>query len=80
MYAVSWMDNQGQLFLFGGYGMYQPNEGEKVGGRMNDLWRYNPSTNVWSWLGGSMQGDQSALADLTAPTFYPGKLHAMRKN
>ena len=47
--AVSWVDAGGNLWLFGGYGI-------KSGGYplyFNDLWRYNTSTNEWTWMGGS---------------------------
>ena len=42
--AVSWIDNKGNLWLFGGNndGMF-----------LNDLWEFNPSTNEWAWMGGS---------------------------
>ncbi len=44
--AASWVDSQGNLWLFGGY---VPNEGF-----YNDLWFYTPSTGYWTWAGGPM--------------------------
>ena len=41
--AGSWTDNTGDLWLFGGYN----------GGTWNDLWRYQISTNEWTWMKGS---------------------------
>ena len=48
-YAVSWTDSSGNLWLFGG------NNSSSVSGLtvLNDLWRYSPSTNLWTWMGGS---------------------------
>ena len=42
--AISWIDNHGCLWLFGGYGL---------GGRLNDLWKFNPTTQLWNWVAGS---------------------------
>jgi N-acetylneuraminic acid mutarotase len=47
--AVSWTDSSGHLWLFGGYG-YDANGTFNV---LNDLWEFNPSTNQWTWVGGS---------------------------
>jgi N-acetylneuraminic acid mutarotase len=47
--AVSWADSSGNLWLFGGMGY----DSTGVEGIMNDLWRYTPSTNEWTWMGGS---------------------------
>jgi len=48
--AVSWIDPQGKLWLFGGWG-YAP--GGSIGGRLNDLWEYDPATLEWAWVSGS---------------------------
>jgi N-acetylneuraminic acid mutarotase len=47
--AVSWLDSNGYLWLFGGEGF------DSVGeyGELNDLWNYNPSTGNWTWVSGS---------------------------
>lgn len=50
--ATSWTDNNGDFWLFGG------NDGcasDTTGGTalLNDLWEFNPSTNLWAWMGGS---------------------------
>jgi N-acetylneuraminic acid mutarotase len=46
--ASSWTDTSGNLWLFGGYG-YDATGGV---GRLNDLWRYTPGTNEWTWISG----------------------------
>ena len=42
-----WKDNVGKFWLFGG--------NDSHGGtdkKLHDLWRYNPFTNNWAWMGG----------------------------
>jgi hypothetical protein len=48
--AVSWKDSAGNFWLFGGYGY-----GQQAGyiGNLNDLWEYNLSAGVWTWISGS---------------------------
>lgn len=48
-YANTWADASGNLWLFGGMGY----DGSSNFGEMNDLWKYNISTNQWTWMGGS---------------------------
>ncbi|TMI66354.1 MAG: hypothetical protein E6H07_10780 [Bacteroidetes bacterium] len=47
--AVSWTDASGNFWLFGGEG-YSENHGYPY--LLNDLWKYNPSTNEWTWMKG----------------------------
>lgn len=49
MQAVSWVDATGKLWLFGGYGVPSPG----TFAPLNDLWRYDPATGLWAWMGGS---------------------------
>jgi len=47
--AAGWTDQSGNLWLFGGYGY-----GSAVGaGELNDLWKFSPSTQQWTWVGGA---------------------------
>jgi N-acetylneuraminic acid mutarotase len=48
-YAVSWADRSGNLWLFGGEG----NDSTNSNGGLNDLWRYNLSSGLWTWMSGS---------------------------
>lgn len=41
-------DSSGNFWLFGGYG-----EASASGGFLNDLWRFNPTDNTWTWIAGS---------------------------
>jgi len=49
--SVSWTDNSGNFWLFGGSG--EDSTGSGGGGDLNDLWEYSPSTNEWTWVSGS---------------------------
>jgi hypothetical protein len=46
---VAWVDNSGQVWLFGGYGF----DANGPGDGLNDLWEFNPSTTEWTWMGGN---------------------------
>jgi N-acetylneuraminic acid mutarotase len=46
--ASSWIDSAGNLWLFGGVGYGSTG----AAGDLNDLWRYSPSTNEWTWVSG----------------------------
>jgi len=48
----SWTDSSGNLWLFGGIG---------TSARLNDLWKFNPTTGSWTWVGGSNAGNASGV-------------------
>ncbi len=70
--AVSWIDQAGKLWLFGGYGA------DGSGGAdidLNDLWKYDPTTSNWTWISGSIIGDQAGVYGLKGtsdPSNVPG--------
>ncbi|HEV2327150.1 MAG TPA: kelch repeat-containing protein [Terracidiphilus sp.] len=45
-FAVSWSDNGGTLWLFGGYSASR-------GDYLNDLWEFSPANKAWTWVSGS---------------------------
>lgn len=49
--GYSWKDNQGNLWLFGGYGLDTVSGG---GQRFNDLWKYDIAINQWTFMKGDM--------------------------
>jgi N-acetylneuraminic acid mutarotase len=55
--SISWIDSAGNLWLFGGLGY---DASGKIG-RLNDLWRFSPSTGLWTWINGSNTVDASAV-------------------
>jgi N-acetylneuraminic acid mutarotase len=46
--AVSWKDANGNFWMFGGNG--KDENGNT--GLLNDLWKYTPATNLWTWMSG----------------------------
>jgi hypothetical protein len=46
--AASWTDAAGNLWLFGGDSL-----ASQTWEDFNDLWSYNPTTGLWTWVGGS---------------------------
>ena len=48
-YADAWVGKDGKIWIFGG----QAIDGKARLGLLNDLWRYDPETNVWTWMHGS---------------------------
>jgi len=58
--AARWTDSYGNLWLFGGWGI-DYNGVLGTAGELNDLWKFNPSTNQWTWMEGSNSGGQSGV-------------------
>src|SRR5258708_6100869 len=50
--AISWTDVNGKLWLFGGYGYHTSGLGY-----LNDLWKYDPVSNNWTWIKGDSISD-----------------------
>jgi N-acetylneuraminic acid mutarotase len=67
--ADAWTDSSGTFWLFGGLGF------DSQGGwsALNDLWQFNPSTKLWTWIGGSSTiarnggGQPTMYGDLGVP-------------
>lgn len=57
VYSTSWTDNQGRLWLFGGYGIGH----DGYYGKFNDLWRFDPGARVWTWVSGSKTRNVTAV-------------------
>lgn len=53
--VTCWPDNYGNFWLFGGYGWAASGTGSNGNQGLNDLWKYDPLTNNWTW----MKGDNS---------------------
>ena len=51
--AVSWVDEDGNLWLYGGIGYASSSSGY-----LNDLWKYTTTTGKWTWMKGSMDINQ----------------------
>lgn len=46
---ATWIDTSGNLWLFGGQGF----DSTGSWGELNDLWKFNPDSKVWTWMSGS---------------------------
>lgn len=44
-----WIDGEGNLWIYGGIGSNETSNYQSLG----DLWKYNITTNIWTWVGGS---------------------------
>ncbi|XP_074655365.1 uncharacterized protein LOC141908953 [Tubulanus polymorphus] len=59
--SLSWVDLNGDLWLFGGEGIdyLMPNfyRGDK---ELSDLWKYDVNREVWVWMGGLTKGEGRA--------------------
>ncbi len=58
--GYAWTDSNGNLWLFGGAGV---DSAPPTGGplQLNDLWEFNPSTKMWTWVGGSKTGNMAGV-------------------
>jgi hypothetical protein len=52
--CLSWTDSKGKFWLFGGEGFASGSYGF-----LNDLWKYDPVTNMWTWMSGSNIANQA---------------------
>ena len=57
-HAQIWSGRDGKIWLFGGAG-YNAQSG--WGGLLNDLWRYDPTEDAWTWVSGSDTFDQPGV-------------------
>jgi hypothetical protein len=68
--SVGWSDNLGNIWIFGGKGFAGTNIGV-----LSDLWKYNISTNQWTWMKGintlSYTGNYGTLG-VSSSTNAPG--------
>ncbi|MFI5390977.1 MAG: kelch repeat-containing protein, partial [Bacteriovoracales bacterium] len=64
-YANSWTDKNGNFWLFGGGGFGGlDNKGEPLASiGFNDLWKYDPKIQLWTWMSGSNQSNQPGVYD-----------------
>jgi len=49
-YAATWVDKQGNLWMYGGAGYDGSTNGNVV--NLNDLWEFNTTKGEWAWMGG----------------------------
>jgi N-acetylneuraminic acid mutarotase len=69
-YSMTWTDINGNFWMFGGVNDF---------GRLNDLWKYNPTTNQWTWINGSNSTNQYGsygILGVVSPINQPGSREA----
>jgi len=54
--SAYWKDANGNFWLYGGNGYSSLGPGE-----LSDLWKYNATTNMWTWVQGSNLSNKSAV-------------------
>ncbi|MEQ8477255.1 MAG: kelch repeat-containing protein [Fulvivirga sp.] len=67
--GISWTNDSGNLWLFGGYGT----DGHGGHGALNDIWRYDGMR--WTWIGGSDRANTAGnygIQNITEPSNIPG--------
>jgi len=71
--ASSWKDHAGNLWLFGGSAI--TGSSSFTPAPVNDLWKYTPSTNSWSWQSGvnaaslpAVRGTQGVASTFNVPS------------
>jgi sugar lactone lactonase YvrE len=55
--SVSWIDQSGNLWLFGGNGY--DSTGNTA--NLNDLWMFNPTNKTWTWVSGANTANQPGI-------------------
>jgi N-acetylneuraminic acid mutarotase len=69
---LSWLDSSGNLWLFGGEGN---DSASPYQGPLNDLWKYDPSVQEWTWISGSDIREQPGIygtRGISDPSNVPG--------
>ena len=61
--AAAWTDSNGVFWMFGGHGY----DSQPTLSYLNDLWKYDPKTNLWTWVSGS---DKVPCTLVTSGNFY----------
>jgi len=70
-FPVSWIDVNGNLWLFGGRGI----DSTGTSGLLNDLWEFSPTNRTWTWVSGSNLANASGVygtEGIPATTNSPG--------
>jgi N-acetylneuraminic acid mutarotase len=70
-FGSNWTDLAGNLWLFGGYSNIASGSSDWT----NDLWEFNPTTRLWTWMSGSNKGEAPGIygtQGTPAPANVPG--------
>jgi len=67
-------DSSGNLYFFGGYG-YSPTDPRFSAGSFNDLWKFDSTSKMWTWISGSDAPEAPGVygtKGVSAPGNVPG--------
>lgn len=56
--AQVWIDHSGTVWLFGGVGI----DSKGKNGVLSDFWKYDPSTNEWTWMAGESKLSTASIS------------------
>ncbi len=73
--ATGWTDALGNLWLFGGLRLVATDHGRWKSYTLNDLWKFQPATGLWTWEGGAHQFNESGIYGVlgkASPANVPG--------
>lgn len=71
---LSWTDAEGNFWLFGGE-QIDTSTGLGINSEWNDLWKFDPVSEEWTWMGGSNKADAPGVygaLGVAAATNIPG--------
>jgi len=75
--AAYWSAQDGAFWMFGGEGV----DAAGRSGLLSDLWRFDPATSRWTWMGGADASDEHGsygILGVPAPSNSPGgRMHAV---
>jgi N-acetylneuraminic acid mutarotase len=66
---ASWVDNNGNFWLFGGAGFVTVGS-TVTNAYLNDLWKFDPTANEWTWVSGSNTVPASCQTLICLPGMY----------
>lgn len=67
--SVYWTDHSGNFWLFGGQAAVMGTEGLWVAADLNDMWKYDPVTNKWTWINGDSTSIVNGVWTTVVPKF-----------
>ena len=59
--ALSWVDSERHLWLFGGHGCDANTSDTSSTGLLSDLWIFNTSSSYWTWVSGPSKKNEKAV-------------------
>ncbi len=75
--SATWTDNQGRLWLFGGFGVLSSDPHTVANqDHANDLWMFDPSTRLWTLVKGNLTLGSAGVYSGSAANLIPAARYA----